>query len=136
MKKITKEQHKEAVKKSLKIWLWLFKNPEYAKPAYPYFYIEEYNNDANNCPLCTLYIRWRGSCDYRCPLLKNKTCGFIGCGDYEMQTFFQKTAFYKWTSCGEGEIEYNDHDDKKCAARIAGTLRRELRRIERKEKQK
>ena len=89
---------REAYELSLKLWIWLFKNPGKWKEDSPYYY--EIESLINECPLCEIYI-------LDCLNGTTGCAGDMGCGCFN-------SAYCYWA----GEAR------KSAAAYIASKIRR------------
>jgi len=107
---------KRAIRKSLPLWIWLFKHPGNMKDAWPWIKISGLGKTENKCFLCELYHAknfFAGTCSTDCPLMGN------GCGvDYSNDSFYWKQAYYKWVAT---------YGEKRYSAHIAWVLRKALK---------
>lgn len=104
--------YKEALKLSYDKWVWLFKNPGRHYTEWERY--DEIEDMRASCPLCQFF---RSACSV-CVLYHHNGCGA------------SSTAFYRWAN--SNSFSQNSlYAQKLAAARIAGILRRELRKEER-----
>lgn len=104
MKVITIKAEIEALEISLKLWIWLFKNPGKYKDDYPYY--ETIKIFYCKCPLCDLYWTIEAGCG-KCVGSLTNPCF--------------KGAYYEWVNSSSRK--------KSAAAYIASKIRRRLRKL-------